>query len=277
MATVNFRGVTLDSRTARMMDVVALRTRPKIIPTQGSFSTSVTASAGTHSGAGAIDLSVRGLDAPHVNAIVKVMRQVGFAAWHRLVSEGPWPVHIHGIAVNAPGLSTSAAKQVAALRRGRNGLANDGLDRHRNMNLPVIAFEKFLTDTNTGAIVDLSDLQAQVRNTGRITGIVGRAMAAMNLPATRDGYKRVQQILGFTGADADGIPDKTSLSRLGDAFGFRIELAVPLTEREIEQVAIRSAEMVWNRFKLRTGPDGQTLVTLRDALEEIYKKKVTKA
>jgi hypothetical protein len=276
MAEVNFRGVTLDSRTARMMDVVAMRTSPKIIPTQGSFSTSVGASAGTHSGTGAIDLSVKGLDAPRVNAIVKVMRQVGFAAWHRLPNEGPWPAHIHGIAVNAPGLSTAAAKQVAALRRGRNGLENDHLDRHRNMNLPVIAFEKFLTDTNTGAIVDLSDLQAQVRSTGQITGIVGRAMAAMNLPATRDGYKRLQQILGFTGADADGIPDKTSLSRLGDAFGFKIELTVPLTEREIEQVAIRSAEMVWNRFKLRTGPGGQTLVTLRDALEEIYKNKVTK-
>jgi len=224
MAKVEFRGVTLDSRTARMMDVVAMRTGPKIIPTQGSFSTSVAASAGTHSGAGAIDLSIRGLDTPRVNGIVKVMRQVGFAAWHRLVSDGFSVAHIHGIAVNAPGASAGAAKQVAALRLGRNGLANNGLDPHRNMNLAVIAFEKFLTDTNTGAIADLSDLQAQVRNTGRITGVVAGALAAMNLPATREGYKRVQLILGFTGADADGIPGKTSLGRLGDAFGFRIRL-----------------------------------------------------
>jgi hypothetical protein len=146
MAKVEFRGVTLDSRTARMMEVVAMRTGPKISPTQGTFNTSVDASAGTHSGAGAIDLSVKGLDTPRVNGIVKVMRQVGFAAWHRLASEGPWPAHIHGIAVNAPGLSPAAAKQVAALRRGRNGLANDGLDRHRNMNLPVITFEQFLEE-----------------------------------------------------------------------------------------------------------------------------------
>jgi Lysozyme like domain len=48
---------------------------------------------------------------------------------------------------------------------------------------------------------------------------------------------------------------------------------VPLTEREIENVAIRSAEMVWTRFRLRTGPGEQT-VSLRDALEEIYKKAV---
>jgi hypothetical protein len=158
MAKVEFRGVTLDSRTARMMEVVAMRTGPKIIPTQGSFNTSVDASAGTHSAAGAIDLSVKGLDAPRVNAIVKVMRQVGFAAWHRLVSEGPWPAHIHGIAVNAPGLSTAAAKQVAALRRGRNGLANDGLDRHRNMNLPVITFEQFLADTTMEDDVTVEEL-----------------------------------------------------------------------------------------------------------------------
>jgi hypothetical protein len=146
MATVEFRGVTLDSRTAMMMDVVAERTGPKIIPTQGSFNTSVGPSAGTHSGAGAIDLSVNGLDTPRVNGIVKVMRQVGFAAWHRLASEGDWPAHIHGIAVDAPGLSTAAANQVAALRDGKNGLANDGLDRHRNMNLPVITFEQFLEE-----------------------------------------------------------------------------------------------------------------------------------
>ena len=49
------------------------------------------------------------------------------------------------------------------------------------------------------------------------------------------------------------------------------EVDVPLTEQEIEQIAIRSAEMVWNRFKLRTGPGGQTLVSLQDGLEAILK------
>jgi hypothetical protein len=52
------------------------------------------------------------------------------------------------------------------------------------------------------------------------------------------------------------------------------DIDMPLTDEEIEKIAIRSAEMVWNRFKLRTGPSGQTLVTLRDALEEIYKDAV---
>jgi len=203
-----------------MMDVVALRTRPRIVPTQGSFS-SVPASAKTHMGSGAIDLSVRGLGESSINSIVKVMRQVGFAAWHRLPSEGPWPAHIHAIAVNAPELHPQAASQVASLRRGRNGLANNGLDRHRNMGLPVIAFERFLAVPNKPT-VDLSNLVAEVNQTGRITGVVARALARMEAPATRDGYRLVQRILGFTGADADGIPGDRSLRRLGDAFGFNV-------------------------------------------------------
>lgn len=220
MARVAWRGVTVDSRTARMMDVVALRTGPKVVPTQGSFS-NFGPSAGTHSGSGAIDLSVNGLATPSINSIVKVMRQVGFAAWHRFPSRGPWGAHIHAIAVKAPGLSDAAARQVAALRRGRNGLANNKLDRHRNMGLPVIAFEKFL-DVPNKPVVDLSDLIKQVKETGLITGPVARALEEMDAPATRDGYRRVQRILGFTGDDADGIPGDKSLRRLGDAFGFSV-------------------------------------------------------
>ena len=89
------------------------------------------------------------------------------------------------------------------------------------MALPVIAFEKFL-DVPNKPTVDLSDLVAQVKQTGRITGVVARALAAIEAPATRDGYRRVQRILGFTGADADGIPGERSLRRLGDAFGFSV-------------------------------------------------------
>jgi hypothetical protein len=51
------------------------------------------------------------------------------------------------------------------------------------------------------------------------------------------------------------------------------DIDMPLTEQEIEQIAIKSAEMVWTRFRLRIGPGDQT-VSLRDALEEIYKDAV---
>jgi hypothetical protein len=223
MANVVFRGVTLDSRTARMMDVVALRVRPKIVPTQGSFSTAVDKSKGTHAGAGAIDLSIKGLDDPRVNSIVKLMRQIGFAAWHRTESDGFTP-HIHGIAVGAPGLSPEAADQVVSLRNGRNGLKNQSLDPHRGMKLPVISFEQFLKNSNTGEVVDLSELRAKTQSTGQIVGIAGRAMIQMGLPATRDNYKKVQNILGFFGPSAaDGLPGLVSLSRLGDAFGFTVK------------------------------------------------------
>ena len=58
------------------------------------------------------------------------------------------------------------------------------------------------------------------------------------------------------------------------SLGFMGDIDVPLTEQEIDQIAIRSAEMVWNRFKLRTGPGGQTLVSLQDGLEAILKNAV---
>lgn len=224
MAKVNYRGVILDSRTARMMDIVALRTQPKIVPTQGSFSTDVKASGHTHDGSGAIDLSVKGLTNPRANSIVKVMRQVGFAAWHRLKSDGFDIAHIHGIAVDSPGLSPAAANQVDQLRNGEDGLKNAGPDPHAGMHLPVISFETFLAKTNTGAVVDLSDVIAQVTKTGEVTAAVSAALVAMGLEPTRAGYAQVQQILGFSGQGADGIPGGRSLRRLGDAFGFTVKL-----------------------------------------------------
>lgn len=40
--------------------------------------------------------------------------------------------------------------------------------------------------------------------------------------STIDAYKRWQRMCGFTGADANGIPGKTSLTRLGNRFGFKV-------------------------------------------------------
>jgi hypothetical protein len=102
-------------------------------PLQGSWSGSVGASAGTHSGAGAIDLDARRLTTDQRVQLATVMRQVGFAAWVR----GPdgwaggfdtW--HVHGIAVGATGLSPAAADQVDDYRAGRDGLARNGPDYH---------------------------------------------------------------------------------------------------------------------------------------------------
>jgi hypothetical protein len=129
-----WRGVSVDSRTRQMLDAVAeLVPDIDLHPLQGSWSGSVGASAGTHSGAGAVDLDARHLDADGRSRLATAMRQVGFAAWVR----GPdswagrfdiW--HVHGIAVAADGLSDAAGEQVDDYRDGRDGLARKGPDYH---------------------------------------------------------------------------------------------------------------------------------------------------
>jgi hypothetical protein len=87
---------------------------------QGSFSTRVRASAGTHRGGGVIDVDK---DASSWLGAVAALRHVGFAAWHRDPSQGPWGHHIHAVEIGNPTLSPEAAAQVASYLRGGSGLA----------------------------------------------------------------------------------------------------------------------------------------------------------
>lgn len=95
----------------------------EFVVTQGSYQSTVAASAGTHDGGGAVDLRWCGHD-----ACIKALRLAGFAAWHRHPGQSNWPHHIHAVLVDHPSLAPSAARQVAAYRAGRNGLANNGTD-----------------------------------------------------------------------------------------------------------------------------------------------------
>lgn len=129
---VSWHGVTLDARTAAMMDAVQALVDASpapftITPTQGSYSTSVGASFGTHAGGGAIDIAAASLSGPQRDFLVAAMRQVGFAAWLRTPAQG-FPYHVHGIAVGCLDLSSQAATQVQAYLAGRNGLADNGAD-----------------------------------------------------------------------------------------------------------------------------------------------------
>lgn len=128
MGRVTWRGVTLDDRTAAMMDEVARNTGNIYVhPTQGSWSHAA-ASAGTHSGAGAIDLMHPSWSVADYDTVVFEMRRVGFAAWHRTPQQANWPRHVHGIAIGAQGLADGATAQVLAYKAGRNGLASGGPD-----------------------------------------------------------------------------------------------------------------------------------------------------
>lgn len=141
-----WRGVKLDSRTAAMMAEVARLTpnMPTITPTQGSYNTSVDASAGTHAGGGAIDISVRNLSNSEEIELIRLLRTVGFAAYIRPYIARLWPKHIHAIAIGCPDLSRAAANQVDDYKAGRNGLANNGPDPHADLDVPFTTWEQYL-------------------------------------------------------------------------------------------------------------------------------------
>lgn len=133
--STSWRGVTLDDRSAAMMDEVnRLTPDSPIDPTQGSYSGGVNASAGTHDGCGSIDIAAANLSDWQRQNIVQAMRQVGWAAWLRTPAQSDWPYHIHGIAVQPGGkndrgcLSSGAHDQVYDYYAGRNGLASGAAD-----------------------------------------------------------------------------------------------------------------------------------------------------
>lgn len=88
---------------------------------QGSYNSGVSASAGTHDGGGAVDLSSN--DGARK---VKVGRDIGFAIWLRQTLPGEWEEHVHGIAIGDKQMSIGAHAQQVAYFNGRNGLANNG-------------------------------------------------------------------------------------------------------------------------------------------------------
>jgi hypothetical protein len=141
MAKVSWRGHKFDEQTRSMLVEVDKLVGPNIPirPTQGSYSTSVGASAGTHSGGGAVDLSGAALSADQIKLVVFMLRRVGFAAWHRAPSEGNWGSHIHAINKTAPDLSSQAKSQVAAYMAGKSGLASGKADKHAALGAPRTA------------------------------------------------------------------------------------------------------------------------------------------
>lgn len=125
---VSFGGETVDRRTAAMLKEAQRLANAEdssignLRLSQGSFSTAVSASAGTHNGSGTFDLSVRGYSERQKEIIALALRQVGFASWRRFPNQGSWPEHIHGVAIGAEGLAPLASGQVRSYLDGRDGL-----------------------------------------------------------------------------------------------------------------------------------------------------------
>jgi peptidoglycan hydrolase-like protein with peptidoglycan-binding domain len=119
-------GKTVNERTAAMIKAAEKRADVSFTITQGSYNSDVGSSAGTHDGGGVVDLSVNGL--PSTSDAVKALREVGFAAWHRTPSQGPWAAHIHAVAISDTAMSPQAQAQAGDYFKGLNGLANHAKD-----------------------------------------------------------------------------------------------------------------------------------------------------
>lgn len=124
-----YHGKTVNTRTKAMLVEAERRLGRQVSITQGSYNAGgVGASAGTHDGGGALDLSVSNLSTTQRTATVKALRQVGFAAWLRTPSQGDWGYHVHAIAINDTDLSSGAQHQAGDYYLGKNGLANGAPD-----------------------------------------------------------------------------------------------------------------------------------------------------
>lgn len=152
LARPYWRGRTnVDAMTIAALEYAESIAGHEFVVTQGSYQSTVAASAGTHDGGGAVDLRWTG-DGSDVLAL----RKAGFAAWHRWPAQGPWPDHVHAVLIGHPALAPSAARQVESYRAGRNGLASNAADDGPRLNpIPTFAWPPKEID-------DMADYAAQL-------------------------------------------------------------------------------------------------------------------
>lgn len=129
MAKVTFRGFTFDARTVEMIKWAEKKAGFTFNIAQGSYSTGVAASAGTHNGGGAVDFSVRTLTLPMKrNKMLNALKDAGFAAWYRTTAQGFDSNHVHAIAIGCKDLAPLAKSQVVDFDKNKDGLKGHGPD-----------------------------------------------------------------------------------------------------------------------------------------------------
>jgi hypothetical protein len=98
-------------------------------------------SAGNPRRPGVVDILITGTTTAKRTAVVRALRQVGFAAWVRDPSQGDWPWHIHAAAINDTDLSSQAQHQAGDYYLGLNGLANRAPDD--GPRIPIKTWEQY--------------------------------------------------------------------------------------------------------------------------------------
>jgi GH25 family lysozyme M1 (1,4-beta-N-acetylmuramidase) len=127
----------VDWLTRAALEEAERRLGYRLTVVQGSYNNGrVKASGPTHDGGGVVDLLA--WDWKHK---VRVLREIGFAAWYRPTRPGLWGAHIHAVLIGHPRLDPSAAAQVVAYRAGRDGLKGGRVDDFPRPNpIPVFSY-----------------------------------------------------------------------------------------------------------------------------------------
>lgn len=212
---VSYHGVTLNARTKAMVQQAEDYLGYELTLNQGSYNPGgVSASGGTHDGGGAVDFAPWDYERK-----VRVLRQVGFAAWHRPEIPGTWPEHIHAIAVKDKEMSPAAQKQIQDYFAHLDGLADHAPDPTWRPRV-IVPFQYPLLP------VDLSNVTREAKTGGKNALIgVKRIQRALNTksgthlvvdghygPKTKVAYGRWEK---QHGGDGDGIPAAPKLKQLG--------------------------------------------------------------
>ncbi len=137
---------TVDWKTRAALEEAERRLGYPLTVVQGSYNNgSVKPSGTTHDGGGVVDLL------PYDwKRKVRVLRSIGFAAWYR-PKTSQWNPHIHAVLIEHGRLDPSAARQVDAYRRGRNGLKDDGRDTFwRPDPIPVFHYPPKVSGSRSG-------------------------------------------------------------------------------------------------------------------------------
>lgn len=122
-----FGGAYTDPTTVDALRELQRVSGEAILLTQGSYSVSVSASAGTHDGGGVVDVNVSGWNYTVIWNVLKVARSMGLIAWYRTKAQG-FEYHIHVVRRDCGDLSPAARAQVVQYLNGQNGLAGHGAD-----------------------------------------------------------------------------------------------------------------------------------------------------
>lgn len=140
---IAWRGATVDRKTVELLKIAERRLGYEIDVIKGhSVAGSGSVSATTHNKGGVCDLQ----PADHEDK-VKVLRDLGCAAWFRPAIAGLWTDHVHFVVCRHGNLDPAAARQVVSYDAGRNGLANNGIDPNRyHPNVPDFSYDKARND-----------------------------------------------------------------------------------------------------------------------------------